>query len=61
MDIGETKEKEERTRSSKKPDALTSLKILACYGGLDSLSVVKSLTSMHLSKLFYFCLLNKKL
>ena len=44
LDSGETKEKEERTRSSKKPAALTSLKNLACHEGLDCFSVVKSLT-----------------
>ena len=49
LDSGETKEKEERTRFSKTSSSHKS-KSLSCYGGLDSFSVVKSLTKACMSQ-----------
>ena len=55
LDSGETKEKEECTRSSKTSCSHKS-KSLACYVGLDSFFVVKSLTKACISQnCFYLC------
>ena len=63
LDSGETKEKEERTRTSiKKTSCSHKSKSLACYGGLDSFFVVKSLKKACISQnCFTLIYKNKKL
>ena len=57
---GETKEKEERTRSSKTSRSHKS-KSLSCYGGLASFSAVKSLMKSCMSQNCFTFIKNKKI